>query len=120
MKKKIIALTLASFLVGGGLTYAATNYYADLVLSQEQQLKDLLLEQYETREKEIGQQVHHDMVMYASTQRDALLERMEQYLKDKLDGEQQDRMNMHAEEINKAIESLEVELTEYIDGITAE
>ncbi|MEC5425403.1 hypothetical protein QGM71_18130 [Virgibacillus sp. C22-A2] len=118
MKKKVIAFTLLAMLLGGGATYAATsNYYADLVTNQKEQLEGILKASHAEREKEIGQEVHHDMVMYASTQRDELLQRMQVYLKENMAGEQQERMNMHSKEIDKAVEQLEKELKAYIDSL---
>lgn len=115
--KVFVPLVLISMLVGGGLTYAATNYYADLVTNQKEQIQKELEQAYEERQAEIGKQVHNDMVMYASTSRDAMVERLKKYMNEKLNQEPQDRMNKHSAEIDKAVSQLEKELEKYIDNL---
>lgn len=117
MKKTIVTVALTASLISSGVTFAATNYYADLVTGQKEQIKTELLNEYKERKQHMSKQVHNDMVMYASTSRDKLVKEVNSYMQEKLNQEQQDRMNMHAAEINKAVESLEADLKAYIDEL---
>ncbi|MFC4558022.1 hypothetical protein ACFO3D_07350 [Virgibacillus kekensis] len=121
MKKKVMIMTLCALLLGGGVTYAAaTNYYANLLARQQGQMEDIIEKKYNERINEIGEQVHHDMVMLASTERDRILKEAEEYLKTKLDAEQQARMNEHSKAIKAESERILKELKAKIDELVAE
>ncbi|MGP4106103.1 hypothetical protein [Virgibacillus sp. L01] len=118
MKKKIIVLTLGALLLGSGVTYAAaTNYYADLLAGQQGQMGDIIEQGYEERVNEVGEQVHHDMVTYVSTERDRILKEAQAYLKTKLDKEQQDKMNEHSQAIQAESERILNELKLKVDEL---
>ncbi len=118
MKKKIVILTIGALLLGSGVTYAAAaNYYAELLAGQQGQMEDIIEQNYEERINEVGEQVHHDMVMYVSTERDQILKEAQAYLKTKLDKEQQDRMNEHSQAIQAESERILDELKLKVDKL---
>lgn len=117
MKKKILVLVaVGSLLVGSGVTFAMTNYYYQLLLDQSDSIKQELSDHYDEEIERIGTQVHNDMVMYVETKKNEVVTNAHSYLDDKLVNEQQDRMNEHTKEIDKAADQLEAELKAYIDS----
>lgn len=120
MKKKVAVLMLAGALIGSSVTYAATsNYYADLVLNQKEQIQKELDKTYIDKHNEMSKQVHNDMVMKASTSRDEMVDRLHKYMDQQIRTEQQKRMNSHTSAIDSAAKQLESELKQYIDDMIA-
>ncbi|MFD1037136.1 hypothetical protein ACFQ3N_01665 [Virgibacillus byunsanensis] len=119
MKKKVIIITLVALLFGSGVTYAAANnYYSKLLAGQQGQMKDIIEEKYDERSSEVGEQVHHDMVMFVSTERDRILKEAQAYLKTKMDMDQKERMNEHSQAIQDESERILRELKLKIDELT--
>ncbi|WP_404452717.1 hypothetical protein LG329_01015 [Virgibacillus necropolis] len=119
MKKKVIALTVIAFLIGGSMTFAATNYYAKMLENQQGQMEAQIEKEYQERIEEIGTQVHHDMVMFVETERLRVLDEAQAYMKQKLDQVQTDRMNAHADAIQAEADRILEELKRKVDELTA-
>lgn len=119
MKKKVMVLTIVgSFLFGSLTTYAATsNYYANLLLGQKEQIQDQLKETYNERIKQTNQMIHHDMVMYVETKRNDIINEMNEYIDQKVGSDVNNRLNEHSQYVNKAADDLVKELKEYIDSL---
>lgn len=119
MKKKIISLTIIAFLLGSAVTFAASNYYADLLTGQQEQIIQEIEEVYTTRQDEIGQQIHHDMVMVVETERQRVMNEAEGYLKQKLNVDQQGRMDEHTAaiqaEADRIIKEIKIEIDELLE-----
>lgn len=118
MKKKVLALTIiGSFLLGGVTSFAATNYYADLLLGQKDQMKEELEKVYLERSKHTGKHVHNDMIMYVETKRQDILDEMYDYIDEKIGSDVNNRLNEHTKYVDEAAEQLVKELKEYIDNL---
>ncbi|MFC4025012.1 hypothetical protein ACFOUV_14555 [Oceanobacillus longus] len=119
MKKKTITLTILTFLAGATVTFAGTNYYADLLAGQKEQIKQEVEEVYEVRQAEMGEQIQHDMVMVVETERQRIMEEAESYLNQKLNEQQQGRMNEHTAEIqaeaDRILEELKIEIDQLFE-----
>lgn len=117
MKKKVVFLMLASFIVGGVVSFAATNYYADMVLNQKDMIKDEITEHYTKVYSERGQQQHHDMTAVVWTEVESLKERLKDYATEKVHSDADGRYEEHVRAIQEAIEQVEAEMIEYIDSL---
>ncbi|WP_087973588.1 hypothetical protein [Oceanobacillus rekensis] len=119
MKKKIISLTILAFLLGSAVTFAASNYYADLLAEQQEQIEQGIEEVYKARQDEISEQIHHDMVTVVETERQRVMNEAESYLKQKLSEEQQGRMNEHTAairaEADRIIEEIKIEIDQLFE-----
>ena len=116
MNKKIIALVTAFMLLGSTATYALTsNYYANLLLNQKDQMKAEITKQYEAWNDEVGQQIHRDLVTKVATEREKVESEVDSYLKEKINADITKRLNQNTVEIQKAAEELKAELKQHID-----
>lgn len=120
MKKEVFVLTAIAFLIGSSVTFAATNYYADMLENQHGQMEAQVEKEYQERIEEIGNQVHHDMVMFVETERQRVLGEAQTYMKQNLDQVQKDRMNAHADAIQSEADRILEELKTKIDELSAE
>lgn len=111
-------LSIVMMFIGGFVTYAATsNYYADLLYRQKEQIQNQLEEIYNERNKQVGKMVHNDMVMYVETKRNYVIEEMERYIDEKVYSDVNRRLNEHSKYVDEAADRLIEELKEYIDSL---
>lgn len=116
MKKKIVAIAIVAFLAGGGVVFAASNYYADMVTAQKNRISGELEEYYTSKFEERSGQQHNDLVLMVNTEVEDLKTRMYVYIDKKIHRDAQDRINAHSVEIKAAVEQLENELKQDIEG----
>ncbi len=116
----MITLAIVTFLAGATVTYAAANYYAQLLAEQQEQMTQEVEEIYEVRQAEMGEQIRHDMVMVVETERQRIMEEATNYLHEKLNQQQQDRMNEHTAEIRAEADRILKELKIEIDQLFEE
>ncbi|PAV30237.1 hypothetical protein CIL05_07150 [Virgibacillus profundi] len=117
MKKKVVGLLMVGLLLGGTVTYAATNYYADLILNQEDQMMNEISEYYNQNFKERGELQHRDMVHYATMERESLMDRMKSKIDEKVASDADNRRKEHVKHIDNAVTGLEEELLNYINEL---
>lgn len=118
LKAKVAALTAAAFIAGGTVTFAATtNYYADLLARQQEQMEEEITKFYTERYKEVGQMQHRDMVTSVELARQEILEEAERYAEEVIQKDAYKRRKEHAEAIQKEKERIMAEIKEMIDNL---
>ncbi|MDQ0352357.1 5-methylthioribose kinase [Alkalibacillus filiformis] len=109
--KKILLPLIVGLILGGSITvYASSNYFADALSNQDEQIKNILMEHYEDMYKQRGQQQHTDMMSVVQSEREAILD----YFKPKIEELVHDEADQRREEHIKAIEQASNELIEDI------
>lgn len=118
MKTKVTALVTAAFLAGGTVTFAATtNYYADLLARQQEQMEEEITDFYTERYKEVGQLQHRDMVTSVELARQEILKEAERYAEEVIQRDANKRRKEHQEAINKEKERILAEIKEMINSL---
>lgn len=118
MKKKFAAILMAgAFLIGGTVTYAASNYYADLLSGQQEQMSKEVKRNYEKLSQEIGEVQHHDMVSFVEDRRQEILDEVNEYAKVKISNDATARREEHTRAVNQEVERMVKELKEFVDTL---
>ncbi|PKR79177.1 hypothetical protein CEY16_05365 [Halalkalibacillus sediminis] len=113
--KKVIAFLLVGLLLGSGTTYAASNYYADLLGNQEDQIKNELMKFYEEQSKMRNKQVHNDLVIYVASQRQDLIDYFEPIIQDEINREAVNSQSEHAEAVDEKVKQLKEKIYKMLE-----
>lgn len=113
----VILAIVGSFLLGGTVTFAAFNYYADLLARQQPQMEEEISENYREYSEELGTMQHRDMVTAVEVKRQEILEEVNEYARDKALSDANERRQEHAEAIEQEAVRITAELKEFVDSL---
>ncbi|GAA0469694.1 hypothetical protein [Alkalibacillus silvisoli] len=116
MKKVLLSLTIG-LILGGSITVFASgsNYFADALSNQDEQIKNILMDHYEEIYQQRGQKQHTDMMSVVQSEREEIMEYFKPKIEELVHDEADQRREDHINAIEQAASELREDIYEMLD-----
>lgn len=122
--KKVVGSIIAGVLLVGitATTVYATvsNYYAELLYNQKEQMQIEVKEVYDELSQRNGEDNHRNLVVYVDGKRIEILDNVTEHVKSVVTEDSRGRLEEHTKIIDEVAEQLEAELIEYVNQLREE